>query len=560
MVRTVTCLLCCFISIISLSAQTLTVTIPEGYFDIDHTNDIIVSRLEQIENYANLENYDEVLLIFDQTTYHFSVKPDSLVYSSSYQIYGDNNIFTLYFTPLPLLSIVSNTQIIDEPKVPAFFTYADEEQLLTSVVGIELRGGSSLFFPKKTYDLEFWEDPSGVINKDVQFGNMREDDDWILDGLYNEPLRMRSHLAHKLWLEMHTPYYQEQEEKARAGADVEFVEVFVNGVYQGLYNLSEQVDRKLLKLKKFTTEIRGELYKGVGWGATTFDNLPDYNNDNRLWGGYELRYPDRSDTTEWKMVYDYTDFCINASNDDFSENIFNYLQQDNYIDYFIFLNFLRASDNTGKNIFLSKYKQGEPYFFVPWDLDGVLGTNWQGERDPTTIYPSGNVMNSRIIDLNADNYAAVIEARWLDLREDILNTEVWQNRILDQFNFFTENKIYEREAIVFPNYDFDEDDLNYLQNWLNGRIGFLDTYFEDTVSTSLPEENEVYLFPNPSREKVFIRNIRSLENSTYRIIGQSGVVVQDGEITGDSIPLGQLPPGKYFVYLNNKIYQLVVHR
>jgi len=125
-------------------------------------------------------------------------------------------------------------------------------------------------FRKKTFDLEFWTDATGVDNRNVQCGNLRSDDDWILDALYNEPLRLRSYVANKLWLDVHTPYYQTAAPEARAGADVQYVEVFLNGAYNSIYNLSEQVDRKQLQLEKFGDGDHGELYKGVGWGATTF--------------------------------------------------------------------------------------------------------------------------------------------------------------------------------------------------------------------------------------------------------------------------------------------------
>jgi hypothetical protein len=92
----------------------------------------------------------------------------------------------------------------------------------------------------------------------------------VLDALYNEPLRVNAYVAHKLWLDLHTPYYTDREPEARAGADVRYVEVFEDGRYRGVYLQSEQVDRKQLKLKKTKDgEVRGELYKAVDRTETT---------------------------------------------------------------------------------------------------------------------------------------------------------------------------------------------------------------------------------------------------------------------------------------------------
>ena len=144
---------------------------------------------------------------------------------------------------------------------------------------------------KKTYDLEFWNDEIGADTKNVQFGELRLDDDWILDALYNEPLRLRSYVANKIWLQMHTPNYLSEEPNAKAGANVKYVEMFVNHQYNGIYNLSEQIDPKQLKLVKFNNTMSGELYKGISWGATTFTALPNYNNELRQWSGYEFKHP-----------------------------------------------------------------------------------------------------------------------------------------------------------------------------------------------------------------------------------------------------------------------------
>ena len=292
--------------------------------------------------------------------------------------------FVLYFTPLPIISIETNNIIVDEPKVQAVFTYSDNEQTLSSNIGIEIRGGASQSYPKKTYDIEFWDDETGNLNVDMKFGQLREDDDWILDALYNEPLRLRSYTANKLWKQIQVPYYVNYEPKAKPGADVMYVEMFLNGVYNGLYNLSEPIDRKQLKIKKFNDNLRGELYKGYTWGASTFTSLPSYNNNSRVWGGYEFEYPKSSEITDWSSLYQFTNFVINSSELEFENDIWSRFEKDNFINYFLFLNLIRATDNTGKNIYLAKYKQGEPYFYIPWDLDGCFGTIWNGTNSNIT--------------------------------------------------------------------------------------------------------------------------------------------------------------------------------
>ena len=58
-------------------------------------------------------------------------------------------------------------------------------------MGIRQRGNLSLRFPKKSYDIEFWNDTISKEKKDLKFEGLRDDDDLILDALYNEPLKVR---------------------------------------------------------------------------------------------------------------------------------------------------------------------------------------------------------------------------------------------------------------------------------------------------------------------------------------------------------------------------------
>lgn len=188
-------LLCLFIYSVFSSAQSLTLPIEENHFIIDVENNIVIAHIDSIEAYEDLSIINNLIISFNEDNYQFTTTPINLTYSSSYEINNSINLYTLYFTPLPLISIETQYEIIDEPKVQALFTYSDNTQIVTSNIGIELRGGISHNFPKKTFDIEFWGDSIGLITQDVQFGNLRSDDDWILDGLYNEPLRIRSYIA-----------------------------------------------------------------------------------------------------------------------------------------------------------------------------------------------------------------------------------------------------------------------------------------------------------------------------------------------------------------------------
>lgn len=545
------------------SSQVLTINVSENNFGIDESNSLIVSHIQNIGNYTNTSEYAEIVITLGQNNYNFSSIPDSLEYSNSYLIIDSStsNQYTLYFTLLPIILIESNNTILDEPKILANFTYSDEEQVLVSNIGIELRGGSSQNYPKKTYDLEFWNDTVGDETKNVQFGELRSDDDWILDALYNEPLRLRSYLANKLWLDIHNvPYYIDDEPNAKSGADVMYVEMFLNNQYNGLYNLSEQVDKKQLKLKSYNNNIRGELYKGISWGASTFTNLPSYDNESRIWSGYEFKYPKEDEITDWENLYQFTDFVINSSDTGFTNSIWTKFNEDNYIDYFLFLNLIRATDNTGKNIYLAKYKTNEPYFYVPWDLDGCFGTIWNGTNENITNDILSNGFINRVIDINPNDISTNIAIKWFNYRNNIFSSESLSNFISEQYNFLQTNKVYERESLVYSNYLFDSEDLSYSLTWLENRLEFLDIYFGNILSINKEgslAKNDLIIYPNPATDRVYISSSFFLIGNNFKIYNNLGQVMIEGVIADNNISVERLKKGFYFIITGNSLQKFI---
>lgn len=563
MKKTVLLLATLLLFISSIQAQTLALEIEEHRFQVDPLNNLILSHLDDIATYGDLSEFSDITIQLDGETYLFETMPERLQFTASYRVGDGTNSYTLYFTPLPIIALDSDVEIVDEPKVLGSFSYADYEEIITSNIGIEVRGGVSQTYPKKTYDLEFWEDTTGEDTDNVQFGTLRSDDDWILDGLYNEPLRLRSNMAHNLWVEMNSLYYQEDEDEAVSGARVQFVEVFLKGVYNGIYNLSEQVDRKQLKLKKYNEEdgIRGELYKGNSHGPVVdFTGVPDYDNESRFWGGQEMKYPDDDDITEWLNLSQFVDFVVNSDDATFSTDIWNRFQRDNANDYFIFLNLLRATDNRGKNIYTARYKADEPYFYVPWDLDGVFGTKYTGENMDITDDILVNGMFERMLELNPNGNLSTMSMRWFSLRENTLSLEQLEGKILSSYTLLQDNKIYEREALMYDNFDYDEISLYYMRIWIEERLDFLDEYFGEFLSVGDAELATInsYLYPNPASSEVFVESAQPLSNVPFSIYDTLGRKVHSAVLENNRIPLSQLSSGLYIVHIQTKSFKLII--
>ncbi|WP_452219660.1 CotH kinase family protein [Lacinutrix salivirga] len=451
----------------------------QGSFGIDTEHKIIVWHISDLES-LNSTNNTITSIKFDKE-FFLEDASEKLAYSKSSSVKGD---YTLYLTKFPLVHITIDTSTINnDVKKPGYFTFYNNKEYIESVMGVRHRGNLSLTFPKKSFDLEFWTDSVSKQNKDVKFLNMRSDDDWILDGMYNEPLRLRSYIATKLWTKIHTPYYAAKEPKAKSGFDIAYVEVFKNNTYYGLYQLSESVDRKQLKLKKNKgNTVRGELFKANSYkGGPAFKTSPkEYNNLFPHWNGWRTEYPFIDYTSEFGSLAEFTNLVVHGSDDAFIKHIERHVNIDNAIDYYLMVNMVRASDNLGKNYYLAKYNTDEPYFFVAWDLDGVMGIIQDGKRERFTHQILGNGLFNRLIELDPNGYNEKLKARWKTLRSNAFSEKEILSSVSNLYTSLTEDKVYEREQLVWinklnelPN----EDHYEYLKTWLEERFTHLDAYF-----------------------------------------------------------------------------------
>jgi hypothetical protein len=528
-------------------------------FGIDGSARIVVVHLPTAQHSIDVTDRD-VVLQAGSTRIDIGGSHQRLNYTETYDGQIDGVNYAVYFTRLPILNILPTEEIVDEPKRLARLTYGDSEQTYSSWCGIEIRGGFSQTFPKKTYDLELWKDEDGDDTDSEQFGDLRKDDDWILDALYNEPLRIRSNIAHKLWLDIHQPYYLAEEDDAKAGADVMYVELFLDGRYNGLYNLSEQVDRKQLQVKDYKDGIRGELYKAESHDNTNWDGVRSYDNSEEIWMGYEVKVPDPDETIDWSLLYDAIDLVANGDDEDFLTAVSSTVIVDNAMDYFIFLNVMRALDNTGKNIFIAKYNTDEPYFMVPWDLDAVMGTEWTGQNDGWTEGILSNNLFDRLLQLDPDDYREQLRQRYEGLRSGLLSDAVMASLASERFDQLTSEKVYERESLVHGNYAFSNNDLTYMVDWLDRRLQYLDEYFDTLTSTDDTLTADLNIWPNPADEIIRLSD-PIVVGKRYHIYTIDGKAVLTGKVGFDySIAVTDLQNGLYVLRIDGRSAAFTVAR
>jgi hypothetical protein len=121
---------------------------------------------------------------------------------------------------LPVVKIDASRSIPNEPKVRAMLRMPGYR----GRIGIERRGQSSQqFFPMKSYAVE--------LGRDAGLLGMPEDDDWVLYAPYNDKSLMRNVLA-----------YRTAGLFGRYAARTRYVQLRLNGRYQGIYVLMEKLE------------------------------------------------------------------------------------------------------------------------------------------------------------------------------------------------------------------------------------------------------------------------------------------------------------------------------
>jgi len=465
------------LSCVNISGQAIRAD--KNSFGVDKVNGIIVWQPKEVDS-KKLQN-NEIKRYRFKNLYKIVDSTGKLSHTHSQKIQRRKKISTLFLTRLPIVQIKVNSKLNKSSKVLGQIAYYTEDSYIESLLGIEFRGNLSLTYPKKTFDLEIWTDSINEISKDLTFQRLRNDDDWILDGLYNEPLRIRSHIANSLWKSIHSPAYVAKEPTAKSGIDSEFVEVFKNDKYLGIFSLSESVDRKLLSLKKVDEKgVNGELFKASSYDeATTFENAPKVENLFPHWGGFEMEYPIVDYKSHWEDLAELINLVAESTDEKFNLSIGSFLNIENAIDYYLFVNLLRATDNLGKNYYLARYDRNSPYFFVPWDLDGVMGIIQDGKRIPTTDDILGNHLFDRLLSSNLKGYKEKLKKRWIALRKNQFSNRSLFDNIDTNYRKFKMENIYEREYKVWPNQRSTENDYAYLHEWLTKRLVYLDSHFEN---------------------------------------------------------------------------------
>jgi len=397
--------------------------------------------------------------------------------------------YTLIITGLPIVELSAN-QLIADDQVSANFNLIDPDfqaqnsQLkISSKIMISIRGNISRTYPKKSY-LVHLVDTLGN-DSDVSLLGLRTDNSWILDAMYIDQARMRNRVCTDVWNSMNNVPYLASEPTALNGTRGYMAEVFLNNKYNGVYCLTEKLDRKQLQIKKSD----GNMYKATDLSPQTqFAAVTPFDNTSETWGGWELEYPDIGDTPapNWQYLYNIANFVSSSTNDQFTKQIAKKVNLSNMVDYYLFMNILEATDNESKNFYMSfySYKKDSTFFYSVWDLDGTLGRDYDGRYLLNHVFgPGNNMLFYRLINLNPGNFRQLLQTRWNALKNNQLSKSTVAARIEAYRKILVNTNAFTRERVAWAT-SISQDlntEASYITSWYSLQYDLMDNYINNSL-------------------------------------------------------------------------------
>lgn len=421
---------------------------------------------------------------------------------------------------LPIIVITTGGQTIaDNPKVnvnmgiidngpgnrnyyrnPAKNNQPDPFNNYNGTVGIEHRGSSSQFFPKKPYGFETRTETGDDLK--VSLLGMPKESDWILNASYTDKTLMRDVLTYHLSNQM-----------GMYATRTKFVELVVDGDYKGVYILMEKIKRdanrvNIASLKPADNSgdaLTGgyilKVDKNTG-SADAYWKSP-YPANNLMEINIMLEYPKKEDITTEQFEYiknHFTNFehTLNGPNfKDPTNGYAKYIDVNTFVDYFLLTELTYNIDAYRLSVFFykdrdsrdSKIKMGPA-----WDYDHSYGnanyckgweTNHWAYDFVREFCPQDDKQTptwwARL--LQDREFCLKVRERWKQLRQN-----QWTNSNITTFvnqnvALLGESQVrnFQRWPLlgewIWPNYYWGntyQEEIDWFKNWTEQRLSWLD--------------------------------------------------------------------------------------
>ncbi|NRA11414.1 MAG: CotH kinase family protein [Crocinitomicaceae bacterium] len=363
---------------------------------------------------------------------------------------------------IPIINIQTLNPISWDKKDSCQAIYVENGYRVELPASVKYRGGISSRYGKHSFSIEFSED--------ISIAGIEADDDWILNASYIDKTFQRHKLSYDLFRLMNPN---------NIAAKCNYVKVFLNGKYEGLYVAMQEVNASMIGIYK---ENRG---------AVLFKDPPIFYKEplnifKDSINPYQQKFPKIQENNRKSFMDDFHTFIFESFDSDFDANINNRIDLDNVIDWHLILLLSNNDDGLFKNFYSYKLDDSTPMRIAIWDYDHSYGRDGDGalnmmERE---IRWKRIILLKRLMESKKLNYSERLNKRWSELRTGLYsrsniemmideNTKILRPHLKENFKKWPlKSKWYEDENTY-------DQEIQIMKKYLSRRLMYLDDYIEN---------------------------------------------------------------------------------
>ena len=279
-----------------------------------------------------------------------------------------------------------------------------------ATMSIRLRGNSTLDMPKKSYKIKF-------DSKQSMFTSYKEKD-WVLLANHADQSLIRNALAFKMASKL----------KMEFVPTVNFVDVYINGEYQGNYLLTDQVEvtKNRVNIEEnnpiidtgYLIEFDKRLYQLnfiTDENYFMIDGIP-----------FVIKTPDFNDETYLDAHYNYIESYMSNVFDVLKEqgDYRQYIDEASFIDWYIVNEVFKNVDSGYSSVFYYKDAQGLLKMGPVWDFDlstgnyGHLEAEARGPEGRYTSREDKNILFHYL--MQNPTFRTALKTRWLEVYDEVI--------------------------------------------------------------------------------------------------------------------------------------------
>ncbi|MBQ8545617.1 MAG: CotH kinase family protein [Clostridia bacterium] len=332
-----------------------------GTLDGTLIQEVVEGESSQVVTAAPLDGYDFVC-------WSNGVTSPSVIVESSHAL-----TLTAYFQyksyGLPVISVDTENGVEISSKTEYFnctITLNDTElgeHLIEESAQIRGRGNSTWNFENKPYKIKF--------NQKQELFGFGKSKDWVLLANYGDISLVRNYLAFQTAGNL---------SELEASPDSQLVEVYVNGTYQGVYLLCEQIEANdyRVEVEKDASKVdTGYLIEMDEWKDGKYvvvnDNLSAKLSDKQR--EYVIKFPDDEEITEEHLAFikDYLERAIAAAQGDDYSKVLELIDVKSFAQVYLVSEIYKCPDVDFSSFFMYKDAGGKLVCGPVWDYDMSFG-------------------------------------------------------------------------------------------------------------------------------------------------------------------------------------------